>query len=129
MAMEYPKTYEGCCQILGIETRDFDILYNMLDTLETIYCNDLDRLLNTFRKLLICRDAYWKIAGEEMGLENSWKNNDCEIVYGICRDGRNIVKRDDHWGDKHAFEFPIREMRDAFYDNFKELIENCKELL
>lgn len=65
---EYPKTYEECCQILGIEARDFDILYNMLDTLETIYCNNLDRLLNTFRKLLICRDTYWKIAGEEMGV-------------------------------------------------------------
>ena len=25
--------------------------------------------------------------------------------------------------------FPTIEMRDAFYDNFKELIENCKELL
>ena len=25
--------------------------------------------------------------------------------------------------------FPTEEMRDAFYDNFNELIERCKELL
>ena len=25
--------------------------------------------------------------------------------------------------------FPTEEMRDAFYENFKELIEECKELL
>lgn len=25
--------------------------------------------------------------------------------------------------------FPIKEMRDAFYENFKELINDCKELL
>ena len=27
------------------------------------------------------------------------------------------------------FVFPTAEMRDAFYENFKELIEQCKELL
>ena len=25
--------------------------------------------------------------------------------------------------------FPTEEMRDAFYENFKDLIEGCKELL
>ena len=25
--------------------------------------------------------------------------------------------------------FPTQEMRDAFYENFKDLIEQCKELL
>ena len=25
--------------------------------------------------------------------------------------------------------FPTKEMRDAFYENFEDLIENCKELL
>ena len=27
------------------------------------------------------------------------------------------------------FAFPTEEMRDAFYENFKDLIEQCKELL
>ena len=126
---EYPKTYEECCKELNIAVRDLDILDNMLDTIEIIYYKNLDRLLNSFRKLLICRDAYWKIAGEEMGLGKPWGTGDCKIVYGICREKGNIVKRDDYFGSTHTFEFPIREMRDAFYENFKELIENCKELM
>ena len=58
----YPKTYEECCKILGIDACDLDILDNMLDTPEMVYRKNLDRLLNSFRKLLVCRDAYWKIA-------------------------------------------------------------------
>ena len=114
---EYPKTYEECCKVLDWNHRDYDrVGYE-------------SELLCKFQVLLLCRDAYWKIAGEEMGLEKPWKNNDCEIVYGICRDRGNIVKRDDYFGATHAFEFPIREMRDAFYENFKDLIKICKELL
>ena len=135
---KYPKTYEECCQILGIEARDFDILYNMLDTLEIIYCNNLDRLLNTFRKLLICRDAYWKIAGEEMGLGKPWKpdwENSEERRYSIVNIEGDIILPETtltKWILKvtnKILVFPTEEMRDAFYDNFKELIEQCKELL
>ena len=114
---EYPKTYEECCKVLDWNHRDYDrVGYE-------------SELLCKFQVLLLCRDAYWTIAGEEMGLEKPWENNDCEIVYGICRDRGNIVKRDDHFGATHTFEFPIREMRDAFYENFKDLIKICKELL
>jgi hypothetical protein len=113
---EYPKTYEECYQITELsKTSD---IYG--------YKNGL---LFEFQKLLIARDAYWKIAGEEMGLGKSWENSRYEVVYGICRDEGIIVKRDDYWGDTHVFEFPIREMRDAFYENFKKEIEICKELL
>ena len=79
--------------------------------------------------LYICRDAYWKLYGEEMGLGKPWENGRCEVVYGICRDHDDIVKQDDCWGGAHIFEFPTEEMRDAFYENFKEFINECKELL
>ena len=95
----------------------------------TEYEEQMEDLIDAFIRLKVCRDAYWKIAGEEMSLEKPWKNNDCEIVYGICRDRGAIVKRDDYFGATRAFEFPIREMRDAFYENFKDLIKICKELL
>ena len=127
---KYPKTYEECCQILRIEVRGFDILYNMLDTSEKNYCNNLDRLLNTFRKLLICRDAYWKIAGEEMGLGGSWKpdwnhlSDKWVLFYTSNRVGSQVAQT------RHSvFAFPTEKMRDAFYENFKVLIERCKELL
>ena len=126
---EYPKTYEECCKFLNLPVRDLDILDNMLDTTEIIYSKNLDRLLNSFRKLFICRNAYWKIAGEEMGLGKPWENGRCEVVYSICRDYDNIVKQDDYWGGAHIFEFPIREMRDAFKENFDPDIEICKEFL
>ena len=35
----------------------------------------------------------------------------------------NPIKR---YGSRN---FPTAEMRDVFYENFKELIEKCKELL
>ena len=105
---EYPKTYDDC---------------------HIISPPNYSWILAKLEKLLICRTAYWKIAGEEMGLGKPWENSKFEIVYGICRDEGIIVKRDDYWGDTHAFEFPIREMRDAFYENFKEEIEECKEFL
>ena len=87
------------------------------------------KIIGEFTRLINARNAYWKIAGEEMGLGKPWENSKYEVVYAICRDEGIIVKRDDYWGDTYAFEFPIREMRDAFYENFKELIEQCKELL
>lgn len=114
----YPNTFLGCCDVLGIE-----------DTISRGVKGYKSNLLDTFQKLLICRDAYWKLYGDEMGLGKPWENGRCEVVYSICRDYDNIVKQDDYWGGAHIFEFPIREMRDAFFDNFKEEIEKCKELL
>ena len=107
----YPQTYEECCKVLDWNHRDYD------------------RVGYEFQVLLLCRDAYWKIAGEEMELGKPWETGSYKLVYGICRDGGNILKRDNYWGDTDIFEFPLREMRDAFYENFKELIEICKELL
>ena len=116
---EYPKTYEECAKELG---------YNQVMPKDHIL-GYKGTLLSILQQILICRDAYWKIAGEEMGLGKPWGTGDCKIVYGICREKGNIVKRDDYFGNTHTFEFPIREMRDAFYENFKELIEICKELM
>ena len=131
---EYPKTYEECCKVLGVNSEDFLSIRNihLYNDEEEPIKYERDLLLGKFDRLwqlIICRDAYWKIAGEEMGLEKPWGTGDCQIVYGICRERGNIVKRDDYFGNTHTFEFPIREMRDAFYENFKELIEKCKALL
>ena len=128
---EYPKTYEECCKELNIEVRDLDILDNMLDTIEIIYYKNLDRLLNSFRKLLICRDAYWKIAGEEMRLgkpwEPDWKNRN-QIKYCIYNDSGDLKMVSSYFTNT-ILAFPTEEMRDAFYENFKSDIEFCKELL
>ena len=118
---KYPKTYEECLKILNIP-------YAALYIQQPPRFNYKLDLLLDLQQLLICRDAYWKIAGD-------WKpyyDSGCD-KFGICTyDG--VVQESNavsHW-ERHLnkiLEFPTAEMRDAFYENFKELIEECKELL
>ena len=116
---EYPKTYCECKDILG--------LWDIDDTERGYYKTDL---IDKLQMLLICRDTYWKIAGEEMGLGKPWEpdwNNisDKYCIYFVSGDAwsKECQTR------QCPFAFPTPEMRDAFYENFKELIEQCKELL
>ena len=87
-------------------------------------------LLTNFQRLLIFRDAYWKIAGEEMGLGKPWKPdwNDLNRKYFISLTCAGIGLYDD-FRNPQVLVFPTEEMRDVFYENFKDLIEQCKELL
>lgn len=114
---KYPKTYEECKSILGITTSMARPDYN-------------GDLIVAIQKLLIYRNAYWKIAGEQMGLNEPWKPDwkDGSDKYFIC------YLKDELWMSNirdcnRVLVFPTKEMRDAFYENFKELIETCKELL
>lgn len=120
---EYPKTYEECCKILGVPS-NFELRN------QTIQAWYIVRL-SFFQQLLICRDAYWQIAGEQMGLGKPWEpdwEDETEIYYTISYDGVNI-KCYDNTDAYSKLAFPTKEMRDEFYTNFKELIEECKELL
>ena len=120
---EYPKTYEECCKILG-------------DVRSACWSGYKCDILGYLNKLLICRDAYWKLYGEEMGLGKPWEPDYTEesyehgspIKYVIYYTGTHITK-----GRKctphYILSFPTAEMRDAFYENFEEEMENCKELL
>ena len=114
----YPTTFEECLNLLYCKS-----------ILRPIIGHKAELLLN-LEKLLICRDAYWKIAGEQMGLGDSWKYDmskdefSCAISYQYGWIEKNEIRH------KNAIlAFPTKEMRDAFYENFKDLIESCKELL
>lgn len=114
---QYPNTYCECCDILGYKA-SYDL--NNITTHDCVY----DYKLQMLYRVLICRDAYWKIAGD-------WKPDwsDCtKHKYTIH------IHCDDYvfWQDVSHYRwlsFPTQEMRDAFYENFKDLIEACKELL
>lgn len=84
-------------------------------------------LLEKFQKLLLCRDMYWKIAGEEMGLgksrEPDWTSG--KAFYCIYVSG-NIIGKCKRYADNKIIAFPTKEMRNDFYENFKDLIESCK---
>ena len=116
----YPDNYEECVRIAK-NIHGYDIHIDV---------PAYGELMESFVKLLICRDAYWKIAGEQMGLGDSWKYDmskdefSCAISYQYGCIEKNEIRH------KNAIlAFPTKEMRDAFYENFKDLIEQCKELL
>lgn len=124
--LQYPKTYEECCEVLKIDYPYFKTEEDGISA--STYKN---KLFGALKKLLICRDAYWKIAGEQMGLGKPWEPNWAkadERKYCIANTEGNIVK----WvqiATNKILAFPTAEMHYAFFENFKELIEKCKELL
>jgi hypothetical protein len=66
-----------------------------------------------------------------MGLEKPWEPD--WTNYGECKYclyiTENAVNKGIFYNDSHILAFPTEEMRDAFYENFKDLIETCKGLL
>jgi hypothetical protein len=119
---QYPKTYEECCGVLKIpnDERYIDIDVPL----------GYNKLLSTFTELLICRDAYWKLAGEQMGLSKPWEPDWTKSEYKFCIiNMKNKIVYDDSSYISKLLAFPTAEMRDAFYEYFKDLIEECKELL
>ena len=107
---EYPKSYEECCKVLGYSGN-----YNLILT------TDVDnKLFNALYRLKVCRDAYWKIAGEEMELGKPWDPQE-GVIYCYMPNAPHCIRL--------MFPFPTEEMRDAFKENFDPDIEICKELL
>ena len=120
----YPKTYEECCKVVRYNPHRID------DMGETI-CGYKSKLLRVFQMLLVCRDAYWKIAGEEMGLGKPWEPDwlDDDTKKYVITSSKVFETFGGLGYINYILTFPTEELRDAFYENFKELIESCKELL
>ena len=126
---KYPKNYKDC----------FNICFGNKHHIIQVVGLDGDNkeLFESFIKLKVCRDAYWKIAGEEMGLGKPWEPDYDSGVnkYGIiCMNG--VVQKSNpttNW-ERHlnkVLNFPTEEMRDTFFEapEIRKLIEQCKELL
>ena len=127
---EYPKTYEECCTVLHFHYDHYLTYDDEKDINPTKEEEEFIDLMDVFSRLIICRNAYWKIYGENMGLGKPWEpdwNNisDKYCIYFVSGDiwSKECQTR------QCPFAFPTPEMRDAFYENFKELIESCKEFL
>ena len=108
----YPNTINDC--------------YNLLEDNELASHTSMRK----FQELINARNAYWKIAGTEMGLKKSWEPNWTSFegypaIYMYRYQITLSVARDVH----HCLVFPTEEMRDMFYKNFKKDIEECKEFL
>lgn len=116
---EYPKTYEECVKILGLGVLN-ELKY---DSHNIIYRIDL---IVSLQKLIICRDAYWKVSGREYDFDYDLN----ESLYYIYTDEYgDIVKSNDLKGRNCMLGFPTAEAQEAFYENFRTELEICKELL
>lgn len=111
----YPNTYEECCDVLKIpnDERYIDIDVPL----------GYNKLLSTFTKLLICRNAYWKIAGD---FEPDFVKEDKKFIIACYYDKIYTAYATNY---NRILVFPTEEVRDAFFENFNDLIEQCKELL
>lgn len=118
----YPTTASECAHILP-----FRPYIGFCKELPAKYAVQLKYL----SQLLVYRDAYWQIAGEEMGLSKPWTpdySNSLQIKYGISYFNGKIITSLSTL-DNIPLAFPTKEMRDVFYENFRDLVERCKELL
>jgi hypothetical protein len=108
----YPNTINDC--------------YNLLEDDELASPTSMRK----FQELINARNAYWKIAGANMGLGRSWEPNWTSFegypaIYMYRYQITLSVAKDVH----HCLVFPTEEMRDLFYINFRKDIEECKEFL
>ena len=115
---KYPTTFEDCVEVLQLE---FNPTWSGVPHRQIDY---KDALLYNLKKLLICRDAYWKIAG----WKPDWEIENNNRIYTIIVSS-NVITKSSYYHNNHILAFQTEEMRDAFYENFKELINECKELL
>lgn len=112
--LTYPKTYTECKNMIP---KNVYYGYSMFMTLQN---------------LIICRDVYWDIYGKQIGLGEPWKpdwNDHNQPKFGIHTVENQIRCITLHVLKNLILVFPTEEMRDAFYENFKKEIEECKELL
>lgn len=117
---QYPTTFKECCEYLSLGEDG------------KLYTKGYKAsLIQDFQKLIICRNAYRKIAGEKMGLGKPWEPDWKDITQTkfVIFIQRGDIRRTEYILENRILAFPTEEMRDAFYKNFKDLIKECKELL
>lgn len=138
---QYPKTYAECCRVLDME-ENINVHFGFIDadgnkikSPSNYHCRTIIAF-ECLRKLFVCRDAYWKIAGKEMGLDKPWEPNwgseyNKVEIYGIViRRNGEVSKAELRLSSyRNPFVFPTEKLRDDFYNNFKSLMNECKMLL
>ena len=110
----YPSTFDDCCEVLNVS-----------------HCVQRSQEFDTYNKLILCRDAYWIIAGKQLGLNKPWSPNydDDEAYYSqILKVKGKIVTPPYKQSIDTPFFFPTEKMRDAFYQNYKNDLEFCKNV-
>lgn len=121
---ELPKTWEECVKLYStLETissmGDIYDVYNINPTKRSLPVG-LGKPMLALQQLLVCREVY------RQGWKPDWKDNN--IKYGITINYNNVIPSEPIYGNT-ILSFQSKEIRDKFLENFKDLIEEAKELL
>ena len=123
-----PKTWGECCELLG----EGEYINN-----ESIICNytphcaaskanenilptGLGKPMLALMQLLVCREVY------RQGWKPNWEDN--KIKYCIER-VKNCITEETYTLTARVLSFQSAEIRDEFLENFRDLIEEAKELI
>lgn len=126
---ELPKTWEECCELLG----EGEYINN-----ESIICNytphcgaskanenilptDLGKPMLALMQLLVCREVY----------RQGWKPNwfDSKTKKWVIEDINDNITSMAYMQTSKVLSFQSEEIRDEFLENFRDLIEEAKELI
>lgn len=123
---QFPMTHRECLIELNLSFREckYRFLLGATDGFGKMVDYKDDGLhfseLNALYKLLICRDAWWKV-------DNDWKPD-----WSKANKKYIIVSNDCQYIDyctNHILAFRTSEIRDKFFETFRGLIEECNEFL
>lgn len=128
---ELPKTWEECFKQLGeAEYMDITGFVSRVDIAMFHHPRFNQRKdipvglgypLIAFCQLLVCREVYRK------GWNPNWKNT-CQDKYAIkCKQDEIVTSME--WGINTLLSFQSEKIRDKFLENFRDLIEEAKELI
>jgi hypothetical protein len=114
----FPTEYKDCTIMLGVfDNGDFED-YKEIE-------------LSLLKQLIICRNTYWKIAGEQMGLDKPWEPDwsmYSEKKYCI-KYSQNEIKTCEYVTESKLLAFPTKDIRNKFLENFRKLIEECAKYI
>lgn len=119
-----PKTYFDACDILGVSEHKelcYDN-YSLHDHTTDYEYHQLD-LMESLRRLIICRDAFWAVL--------SWKPdwNDQNTVKHVMYFQRGKLETNLAYTSKNILAFPDDVSMTKFKERFDVYIKACEELL
>lgn len=126
---ELPKTWEECITKIKdleyIDTKSNIEEVYFSSNMVTYHINDipvgLGKPMLALMQLLVCREVY------RQGWKPNWKDNN-EIKYCIER-FRDCFIKETYTLIATVLSFQSAEIRDKFLENFRDLIEEAKELI
>ena len=126
---ELPKTWEECCELLGEGEyiNNESIICNYIPHCgaskanENILPTGLGKPMLALCKLLVCREVY------RQGWKPDWTNAN-QNKHCIIND-LNKIKPSINAIFNKVLSFQLAKIRNKFLENFKDLIEEAKELI